>query len=66
MQQREQGVCTVRIQVATWPDLIWADLINLLSSQPIFVTQFLAGNVPLEIEQMLQQMGHNAVARQCR
>jgi len=57
VQQREQGVCTVRIQVATWPDLIWADLINLLNSQPLFVTQFLAGNVPLEIEQMLHQMG---------
>lgn len=57
VQQREQGVCTVRIQVATWPDLVWADLINLLHSQPLFVTQFLAGSLPLEIEQMLQQMG---------
>jgi len=55
--QRAQGSCTVRIQVATWPDLIWTDLINLLHSQPLFATQFLAGNIPLEIEQLLQQMG---------
>ncbi|MFN8489221.1 MAG: hypothetical protein U0350_16685 [Caldilineaceae bacterium] len=56
VQDRVQGVCTVLIQVTPWDEATWARVLDTLGSQPFFVTQALAGNLPAELEQTLQQL----------
>jgi len=56
VQDRVQGVCTVLIQVTPWDDATWTRVLDTLGSQLFFVTQALAGNLPAELEQTLQQL----------
>lgn len=56
VQDRTHGACTVLIQVKPWDEATWTRVLDTLGSQPFFVTQALAGNLPAELEQTLQQL----------
>jgi uncharacterized Zn finger protein len=57
VQQRAHDVCKVTIKITPWSDETWTRVLDTLSSQPFFVTQAMAGNLPLELEQIFQQLG---------
>ncbi|CAN5505830.1 hypothetical protein BH10CHL1_BH10CHL1_22090 [soil metagenome] len=56
VQSPTHGACRVTIQLAPWDNETWTHVIDTLGSQPFFVTQAMAGNLPLELEQTLQQL----------
>ncbi len=56
VQSPTHGVCKVTIRLAPWHNETWTHVIETLGSQPFFVTQAMAGNLPLELEQTLQQL----------
>jgi uncharacterized Zn finger protein len=57
VEDRDLGLCDIEILVNKLTDEQWAQVIDALSSQAIYVAQLLAGDMPTNIDELFQQAG---------
>lgn len=57
VRDRENGICQVSIEVARFTPEQWQRVIDGLADQAIFAAQLLAGDLPVEIEQLFAEAG---------
>ncbi|MFN2201584.1 MAG: hypothetical protein ACK2UO_10270 [Caldilineaceae bacterium] len=54
---KQLGECEVTVEMPSWRDEQWADVIDLLSRQALYAAQLLASDFPDDLESMLFQQG---------
>jgi uncharacterized Zn finger protein len=57
VRDRERGICHVDIEVARLTPKQWQQVIDGLADQAIFAAQLLAGDLPVEVEQVFDEAG---------
>jgi uncharacterized Zn finger protein len=57
VEDRDLGLCEIEILVNKLSDAQWAQVLDELSRQAIYVAQLLAGDMPTNIDELFQQAG---------